>query len=452
MVGQINYSILDQNAPLKAAQSWDLSGAYNEGVNNALAKQQAQQSQQMNALSLQKAQRDMKDEEGVRNALSVAGGDYEAAIKTMMKGGQHKQALELKAKLQEQKTKQVAQHVEALKLVKSGADFVFANPTMENAAAVLDRIEQQTGQDMSADRAQLANIKSADELKRWAAGHSLTAKDMMLKTEKMDFGGTVGLLAADPVSGQVVGNQSFTKTRSPDSIAADNRAMEGLAQGKIPAGYRRSADGNLEAIPGGPGDKKTQGRPLPTAALKLQQEELDAIGTASSIASDLGEIKRQVDTKELQLGPGKNLASSMLNMSGLSTPGSRKFSSFKSTLEKLRNDSLRLNKGVQTEGDAVRAWNEIMSNINDQALVSERLGEVMRINDRAKNMRTMNVDTIRANYGHDPLDLSGYNNMPSALGKTKPGGAMPPQPGTMKDGYRFNGGNPADPASWVKVP
>lgn len=451
MVGQINYSILDQNAPLKAAQSWDLSGAYNEGINNSLAQQQARQTQQVNALALQKAQREMSDDESVRNALSGSGGDWEAASKAMMEGGQYKQALELKTKIQEQKTKQIQQQVESLKLVKSAADFVFANPAPENAVATLHQLAQQTGQDFSGEIAAVQNM-GPEQIRKWAAGHSLTAKEMMLKTEKMDLGGTSNLMSVDPVTGKVVGQQAFNKTMSPGEIAADTRARTGLDQGKIPAGYRRSADGNLEAIPGGPGDKKTQGRPLPTAALKLQQEELDAIGTASTIASDLGEIKRQVDTKELQLGPGKNLANSALNMAGMSTKGSQKFASFKATLEKLRNDSLRLNKGVQTEGDAVRAWNEILTNINDQDLVSNRLEEVIKINERAKNLRTMNVDTIRANYGHDPLDLSGYNNLPTALGKTKPGGAMPPQPGTMKDGYRFNGGNPADPASWVKVP
>lgn len=231
MVGEINYSILDQNAPLKTAQAWDIGGAYTEGMASALARKQAQQSQQMNALALQKAERDMADEQGVRNALSGAGGDYEAAIKTMMEGGQHKQAIELKAKLQEQKTKQVAQHVESLKLVKAHSDAVFANPTAENAIAHLQQLTQQTGQDFSSEISAVQNM-GPEQIQKWAAGHSLTAKDMMLKTEKMDFGGTVGLLSTDPVTGKVVGRQEFDKTMSPEGRAADARGWAGIAVAK----------------------------------------------------------------------------------------------------------------------------------------------------------------------------------------------------------------------------
>lgn len=163
---------------------------------------------------------------------------------------------------------------------------------------------------------------------------------------------------------------------------------------------------------------------LPTSALKLQQEELDALGTASTIQADLGAIKAQVDTGKLKLGPVQNLLSAGKNMAGLSDENSRNFGTFKSTLEKLRNDSLRLNKGVQTEGDATRAWNELLANINDQKLVSKRLGEIQAINERAANLRKMQVDSIRSNFGLDPMETGQYEQQPAAVGgKTAPAGA-----------------------------
>ena len=226
MVGEINFSILDQNAPLKTAQAWDIPGAYTEGMANALARKQAQQTQQINALALQKAQRDMADEESVRNALANSGGDWDAAGKAMMEGGQYKQAIDLKTKLQDQKTKQIAQQVEALKLVKSAADFVFANPTPENAVATLQQLTQRTGQDFSGEIAAVQNM-DPEQIQKWAAGHSLTAKDMMLKNEKMDLGGTSNLISVDPVTGKVVGQQVFNKTASPDAILSSNTAMRG---------------------------------------------------------------------------------------------------------------------------------------------------------------------------------------------------------------------------------
>lgn len=154
----------------------------------------------------------------------------------------------------------------------------------------------------------------------------------------------------------------------------------------------------------------TTSKPMPAAALKLQNEALDIIGTANSMNDRLEEVKGQIEQGKLKVGPVLNAVNRGRNAIGQSTEESRNFASFRSSLEKLRNDSLRLNKGVQTEGDAVRAWNEILSNINDEELISQRLTEVQEINKRAAELQKLNVDQIRANYGNDPLDYSGYEN------------------------------------------
>jgi hypothetical protein len=73
---------------------------------------------------------------------------------------------------------------------------------------------------------------------------------------------------------------------------------------------------------------------------------------------------------------------------------------------------------VQTEGDAVRAWNELMDNINDPKMVSQRLQEISSINDRAANIHGLNVDTIRKNYGLDSMDTTGYSSQPAAVGRS----------------------------------
>lgn len=163
-------------------------------------------------------------------------------------------------------------------------------------------------------------------------------------------------------------------------------------------------------------------KPLPTPAVKLQNEELDTIGTLGGINADLEKIKNQVDSGDLKLGPVENVKSSVKNYFGASDDNSRKFASFKATLEKQRNDSLRLNKGVQTEGDAVRAWNEVFQNINDPRLVSQRLGEVHSINKRGAELKKLNVETLRSNYGAPPLDYSQYENRPAAIGQNQSSG------------------------------
>ena len=184
---------------------------------------------------------------------------------------------------------------------------------------------------------------------------------------------------------------------------------------KAPVGYRFSSDGEtLEAIPGGPKDASS--KPLPTQALKLQQAELDAIGTGASIIADVDALHKQVENGELDLGLISNVISKGRNKVGFSTKQSSNFNTFERTLEKMRNDSLRLNKGVQTEGDSQRAWNELMGSLNDPQVVKDRLAEIKTINQRAVNLRKMNVDVIRSNYGAQPLEIGGYENQNAAPG------------------------------------
>jgi len=169
---------------------------------------------------------------------------------------------------------------------------------------------------------------------------------------------------------------------------------------------------------------------LPVGALKLQEEALDNLATAKSIDADLGAFQEQLAQGKLDLSLGKNLESRARNFFGQSTPESRNFSSFKAGLEKLRNDSLRLNKGVQTEGDAVRAWNELFANINDQDVVAQRLEEIRNINKRAAGVQKSKIKNVRQNYGADDLDYSGFEDVKAAPvgGKNKDAGGWSIEP------------------------
>lgn len=193
---------------------------------------------------------------------------------------------------------------------------------------------------------------------------------------------------------------------------------------KPPVGYRFAEDGEtLEPIPGGPKDPKAKPpEKLPPAALKLQQEEVDAINTAAGIQSDVTALRQQIESGKLKLGLAQNLAGRARNFVGASDENSRNLASFMASVEKLRNDSLRLNKGVQTEGDAQRALNELMSNINDPKVVSQRLDEIRKINERAVLLRKNNIDMIRRNYGMGALDTSVAENQKPVVGGGDTGG------------------------------
>jgi len=227
---------------------------------------------------------------------------------------------------------------------------------------------------------------------------------------------------------------------SREQNAALRREMAGLAAANRPQaavtpvtvmkdGKAVVIDGRTQQVLGdAPPAKGKEGGSLPPGALKMQQAELEAINAAGGIIADTSAFIKQIDDKKLQLGPVNNLMSSARNAVGMSSPESQTYATFKSTLERLRNESLRLNTGVQTDGDAQRAWSELIDNINDPKVVRRQLERINQINERAVMLRQANIDGIRNNYNMEPLDTSARKEQTPAIGATTDG----PPPGAVR--------------------
>lgn len=261
-----------------------------------------------------------------------------------------------------------------------------------------------------------AYLAGKDGSIKWLDG--VTPRDAI----KIDAGSGRAYNEFDTPPGTVFEDPDWTTSRiSANASAANARtAQDRLAWDRdqpvvVNPGAQLVSRGSGEPIYTAP--KK----PLPATLQKEETGDIEAIGLAKSISQDLGAISQQIATGKLDLGLFANMASGARNWAGISDEGSRNFASFNSTLEKMRNDSLRLNKGVQTEGDAVRAWNELMTNINDPKLVMERIAEINAINERAADLRAQRIDMRRQNYGLDPFDASQIAP-PSAIGVAPPGG------------------------------
>lgn len=241
------------------------------------------------------------------------------------------------------------------------------------------------------------------------------------KPEKIDSGQQIGFRDTNPNSptyGQNTGGSPIQRMQTPDSVASNATTIRGQ---NLTDARGREANAIARAKAGAAGPDGRPSKPMPATALKMQNEALDMIGIASSIQADLGTVEQQLETGALDFGPVKNLANQARNLAGMSTEQSRNLSTFKSSMEKLRNDSLRLNKGVQTDGDAQRAWNELFQNINDPKLVAQRLKEIKAINSRAVDLRKREVEDIRNNYNQQQYDFGTQINVPSAI--TPPGGS-----------------------------
>lgn len=188
-------------------------------------------------------------------------------------------------------------------------------------------------------------------------------------------------------------------------------------------GQRNTATGETKNVP-----NPKPGR-LSATAMNLQNDHLDALRTSSGVNANLTKFATQLEKGELNLGPVTNILAGGRNLIGWSDANSRNFASFRANLEKLRNDSLRLNKGVQTEGDAQRAWKELLDNINDEGVVRQRLKEIMVLNDRAVAFHRDSVAQIREDAGMTPIDTNKYE-VPREGARPPPkpnAGALPPQ-------------------------
>lgn len=157
------------------------------------------------------------------------------------------------------------------------------------------------------------------------------------------------------------------------------------------------------------------GRPaapaLPATLQKQEDADIEIIGAASQSNAILRPTRQKLQERKLDLGPIRNRVYEARNWMGASSPESREYASFRANLEKMRNDSLRLNKGVQTEGDAQRAWNELFNNLNDERLVAQRLAEIEQINQNAINLRSDMVNTRRKDRGLAPRDIGRATNL-----------------------------------------
>ena len=204
----------------------------------------------------------------------------------------------------------------------------------------------------------------------------------------------------------------YEQGASQAALAAEQKQMQQKAQqetmGSIPSGYQLTAEGTLAPIQGGPADPNTAkpSKPIPANVRKVRDEYVSAIDSVQNVNADMAAIVNQIDSGTLDFGPIRNKQNELRNATGLSSEQSRNFASFNSTLERLRNESLRLNAGVQTDGDAQRAWNELLTNINDEKLVKERLQEIQRINQRGAALKEALVESIQNDYGQGAAPTS----------------------------------------------
>ncbi len=190
--------------------------------------------------------------------------------------------------------------------------------------------------------------------------------------------------------------QTNTDRQQRNWQAGHNLQVAQFNRGENPQGFEPDPEnpGGLRPKRGGPADPTyisaaTNAKPnrVPFGVQNAEAEDLSAVQGLNTINSELGKFNKQIKEGKLNLSFKQNLLAAGRNFAGYSDEASRNYESFVATLERLRNESLRLNRGVQTEGDSQRAWNELVRNITDPEVVTQRLKEIVNLNTKAANFK-----------------------------------------------------------------
>lgn len=235
-----NYNLLNTATPAEAA----LAPIKGMGAVNALQSQQLQN---------QAAQMEIQNALAEQEAYKQAGGDVAAAQKNLMGAGLGRQATALGKSVAETQQAQMKAMAERLPIQRDMAKDMAFNPSDQNIQAHLqDQV-----------------------IKGW-----ITPQEAQMRWQRV--------AGMNPQQREQFFLQGATKA---EDLLQQQTRVEERTRGTVPAGYRMTPEGNLEAIPGGP-------TTTPLAPKELQKRNADYPIAKSAI--DGYETKADNFVKDLQ--------------------------------------------------------------------------------------------------------------------------------------------------------
>jgi hypothetical protein len=139
-------------------------------------------------------------------------------------------------------------------------------------------------------------------------------------------------------------------------------------------------------------------KPLPSYLAKEEEADFSAASAATNIATDAYGYINRIKTGEIKFGL-KDLASIRARqLTGSGAPDVVAREDYDKFVTNLVNESLRLNKGTQTEGDAVREAKALRSSESKEAAASA-MKKLIDINTRRAEDAASSVQKRRANAG-----------------------------------------------------
>jgi hypothetical protein len=145
-------------------------------------------------------------------------------------------------------------------------------------------------------------------------------------------------------------------------------------------------------------EEARKNKPLPSYLAKEEEADYSAASAATNIATDAYGYINRIKTGDIKFGV-KDLASIRARqLVGSGAPDVVAREEYDRFVENLVNESLRLNKGTQTEGDAVREAKALKSSESKEAAAAA-MKRLIEINTRRVENASSAVEKRRANAG-----------------------------------------------------
>lgn len=218
--------------------------------------------------------------------------------------------------------------------------------------------------------------------------------------------------------------------------------------------FRTSPQGALEFMKN-PNQPEAVGPKLNASAMKTLTENMDKYGEIANISDEGSRVLQNLNSGLLDLNGFRNWENAGRNLVGMSNEQSRAYADYRQFLQKLANTELLKAKGVQTEGDAYRVMQEIVSgNANyDTKAAQEAITKLLLRNKEAVTQRGQAIfDAYKGMYGSDaafaPLAQqferygSVYKNIDNLLEQQKAAQAPTASAPTQASGWKVMGVRP----------
>lgn len=155
-------------------------------------------------------------------------------------------------------------------------------------------------------------------------------------------------------------------------------------------------------------------RTLPPVLIKSEDEDFDALQSLEKVETDIDFFINSLDKNEMEVGYGEDLQAKIGNLGVLqrfmdeeSKLKLANYNAFERWKQRYVNESLRLNKGPQTEGDAQRAMLELEA-AKTKEDVKRLLEDLKKTNTKSIGYTKEDINRRRSTAGVKPFE---FNNI-----------------------------------------